>query len=232
MLTIDHLMARLYRNPLLQNVPLYDIVDHLKDFIRLIHLPSKTISKTITLEVKEFRAILPNDLISVKSVKLINGSGDKIRIPVSTEDSIEHLRDNNTLGNFSSTYSYKVVLPYIYFDVEEGSAEIIYTGIHVDEKGYPILPDIPSLAMAFENFVKLQYFTVLVENNQLSENSLARAEQQYNWYFGQAERELEQFTEDKAESLMNQLIRLLPDRDAFYSDFKFNSNKENLNLDA
>jgi len=232
-MTIDSIIERLYRNPLLQNVSTYDALAYLKDFIGLLHITAFQKKKVSTFTIVEFRAKLPEDFQGVHSVRAINNAGTKVRIPSSTEEGIEDLASVGPLMNDTAeTYAYKIVPPFIYTDFKEGKVEIIYYGFQLDDKGFPILPDIPSLAIAFENYVKCQYFTMLVELGQINPVALDRAEQQYGFYVGQAERELENFTPDKAESLTNALIRLLPDRDAFRTDFKYNSNKENINLNA
>jgi hypothetical protein len=129
-----------------------------------------------------------------------------------------------------NTVTYKHVPGWIYFDFEAGMVEIIYSAFMVDDNGFPLIPDNESLLLAIENYVKVQYFIILFETGHLSEKALERAETQYAWYIGQASNFFSTPTEDEAETIFDSICRLVPDRDAFFTNFKYNSNTERLKL--
>jgi hypothetical protein len=140
---------------------------------------------------------------------------------------------NSVVGrsqNSSNTITYKHVPGWLYFDFETGRVEVIYSVFMVDDNGFPLLPDNESLILAIENYIKFKYFTVLFEVGRISEKALDRAETQYTWYMGQASNSFSTPTEDEAETIFSAICRLVPDRDAFFTNFKYNSNTEHLKL--
>jgi len=130
----------------------------------------------------------------------------------------------------SNTITYKHVPGWIYTDFSTGMVELIYSAYKLDDNGFPLLPDNESLILAIENYIKFQYFTILFEMGQIAEKVLDRAEQQYLWYVGQASNSYDTPTEDEAEVIFDAICRLIPDREAFFTNFKYSSNTEQLKL--
>jgi len=224
MITINDIMYRVYRNPLLQNVRKVDIVEDIKSVLKLLNVPVHLEEKRIVINVQEYRAILPKDLHQVKHVIAMNVGGYQRRLRHSSDIRVEH--QGEFRDKIVSTATYKVVPGWLYTDFKSGDVEVIYTGFTLDPDGYPLIPDDESLLLAIIAFVKVNYFTTLVEMGHMAMGILERAEQQYNWYMGQASNSLDMPTSEETESLFNALIRLIPDRDSFETNDKFRSNKE------
>lgn len=224
MITINDIMYRIYRNPLLQNVSKGDIVEDIKTVLKLLDVPVHLEEKRIVINVQEYRAKIPSDLHKVKSVMAMNVGGNQVRLRHSSDIRVEH--QGEFRDRIASTATYKVVPGWIYTDFKSGDVEVIYTGFTLDSDGYPLIPDNESLLLAIEGYVKVNYFTVLVEMGHMAMGILERAEQQYNWYMGQASNSMDMPTSEETESLFNALIRLIPDRTSFETNNKFRSNKE------
>jgi len=224
MITVEDIMYRVYRNPILQNVRKVNIVEDIKTVLRLLDVPAHMEEKRIVVFVEEYRAKLPKDLHKVKVVTAMNVGGVTKRLKPSSDTRIEH--QGKYRDQFLSTTTYKVVPGWIYTDFKSGDIEIIYTGFSTDASGLPLIPDNESLILAILGYIKVQYFLERVETGELSMAILERAEQQYNWYIGQASNSLDMPTSDETESLFNALIRLIPDRNSFDTNDKFRSNKE------
>ncbi len=224
MITIDDIMYRIYRNPLLQNVRKVDIVEDIKTVLKLLDVPVHLEEKRIILNVQEYRVKTPKDLHQVKSVMAMNVAGYQKRLRVSSDVRVEH--QGKYRDSFMSTATYKVVPGWLYTDFKSGDIEVIYTGFTLDASGYPLIPNNESLLLAIEGYVKVNYFTMLVELGHMNMAILERAEQQYNWYIGQASNSMDMPTAEETESLFNALIRLIPDRTSFETNDKFRSNKE------
>lgn len=224
MVTINDIMYRVYRNPLLQNVRKVDIVEDIKTVLKLLDVPVHLKEKRIVINVQEYRAILPKDLHKVKSVIAMDLGGQQQRLKHSSDIRIEH--QGEFRDKLASTATYKVVPGWLYADFKSGDVEVIYTGFTLDAEGYPLIPDNESLLLAIEGYIKVNYFTTLVETGHMAMGILERAEQQYNWYIGQASNSLDMPTSEETESLFNALIRLVPDRNSFDTNDKYRSNKE------
>ena len=69
-INIRELLSRLLRHPLLQDVTLEQVVQHTIDFISIVGMPKFYLDKEQTIEIKEYRGLLPCDLISINQVKV------------------------------------------------------------------------------------------------------------------------------------------------------------------
>jgi len=226
MVTINDILFRIYRNPLLRNVRKIDVVEDIKSVMELLDIPASMEEKRVVLTVQEYRVVTPKDLHVVKYVMAMNLNGVSQRLRSSSDDRIQHQKVYR--DQLASTATYKVVPGWIYTDFASGDIEVVYTGITMDDSGFPLIPKNESLLKAIENYVKTQYFTMLHEMGHISIEALERAEQQYAFYAGQTSNSFSMPTPDETESLFNALVRLIPDRDSFDTNFKFGSNKENL----
>ena len=227
MVTLDDILFRVYRNPLLQNVRKVDVVDHVKAVLKLLDIPATFKKESRILKIEGFRCILPNNLYKLEGVNAVNSAGvPGIRLKPSSDARIQHQGERS--DKKPTTVTYKHVPGWIYTDFEEGEIEIIYTAFQVDNSGFPMIPDNESLLLAIENYIKVQYFTILVETGHMSSTILDRADQQYAWYIGQASNDFDTLSMEETQSLFDAIIRLVPDRNAFFNNFKYSSNTEKL----
>lgn len=228
MLTMNDILYRVYANPILRNVRKVDVVDHVKSLTKLLNIPATFVEKSVNLHIKGFRAPLPQDLYKILGVTSLDTPGGTpgVRLKSTADSRIQHNRDNPS--SYPTNVTYKEVPGLIYMDKEEADIEVIYTAFNVDENGFPLLPDNESLLKAIENYIKVQYFTILVETGHMPDKVLDRAEKQYEWYVGQATNSFATPTEDEAETIFDAIVRLIPNRDSFFVNFKYDSNTETL----
>ena len=227
MISINDILFRVYRNPILKNVRKVDVVEYTKSLINLLHIPITYEEKSIKLKIVDYRAILPKELKNVRGVSMVSSTGDiGIRVKASTDQRVQHNRKTTDVK--ADAIAYKWVPGWIYTEFKAGEVEVIYEAFRLDTNGFPLLPDNESLLLAIENYIKVQYFTILVETGHMTMAILEKAEQQYSWYAGQATQYFDTPTEDEAENIVSALTNLLPAGDAFFTNFKYSSNIENL----
>ena len=68
-ISIKEVMSRLTRFSYLNNITLEQVIQLVSDFIGKMGLPGIYVDKIVTLEVEDYRALLPCDLIQVLQVK-------------------------------------------------------------------------------------------------------------------------------------------------------------------
>lgn len=226
MKTINDIIFRVYRNPILQNIKKSDIVTYVKEVMGLLDVPAAMEEKRIILNIINYRVVTPSDLHIIKAVSALNYNSREVRLHHSSDDRILHQHERRDPQ--PSTITYKYVPGYIYTDFESGDIEVIYTAFSTDQDGFPLIPNEPSLLAAIENYIKVQYFTVLADMGMVSEQALHRAETQYAWYIGQAANKFTTPTPEETESLFNAIARLIPDRQAIDTNFKYNAVPQNL----
>lgn len=63
----------------------------------------------------------------------------------------------------SPDLTYKIQGTVIYTSIKEGTIEIAYRSIAVDDEGYPLVSDKSSFTRALELYIKKQCFTILFD---------------------------------------------------------------------
>ena len=122
--------------------------------------------------------------------------------------------------------TYKTQGMTIFTSTKDLDLEIAYRGFAVDDEGYPLLPDNSSFLRGLENYIKLQWFTILFDMGKISQNILYNAQQEYSWAAGDAQSEFSRLDLDKAETLFNSFKTLLPRNNEHWKTFFTNGSKE------
>lgn len=197
-------MDRLTRHPLLQDIPFETVVDYTVDFIRIVGTPPSFLDKTTIIDIVDYRGILPCDYYEMTQVRLNDGSKRTFRY---TTDSF-HMSNNKPE---LSDLTYKIQGNCIFTaPLEQGQIEIAYQAMPMDEEGYPLIPDNSSYSRALEAYIKREWFTILFDQGKLNGQVLARADQEYSFYVGQAQSEIIMPTIDQMEAISNMWNTLLP----------------------
>jgi hypothetical protein len=68
-INIREILSRILRHPLLQDLNLESAVQYTVDFLGIMGLPSTYINKEVSIDVDNYRGVLPCDLISINQVK-------------------------------------------------------------------------------------------------------------------------------------------------------------------
>jgi hypothetical protein len=109
-----------------------------------------------------------------------------------------------TAGN-----TYKFNGNYIYTSFSHGTIDIAYDGILLDEEGFPMIPNDPSVEKAIENYIKSQYLGIMADMGKDVRYACEHAEKEYCWYVGKSQANASNMSLDKRESLSNTMNRLI-----------------------
>lgn len=122
----------------------------------------------------------------------------------------------------SSVYEYTVRDPYLRFSFKEGQIALSYLRVKVDDLGFPLVPDHYSVNEAMTRYVR---YKLLQKQYDISdapavERKYLKAEQDWQWYCGQAGSYLMMpKTIDDMEDLTQQRSYLLPRQYSYYGFF-------------
>lgn len=217
-ISIKIILDRLLRHPLLQDLPFETAVDYTLDFLRIVGVPKIFEDRSETVEVKNYRAVLPCDLLNIIQVKE-HRSSYAIR---STTDTFYQTDESPA----PYEYTFKVQGDILYTNMREGSLDIAYKAIATDDEGYPIIPDDASFIRALEQYIKKQWFTILFDMGKIQPAVLQNAQQEYAFYVGQAQNRLVMPSLSEMESLTNMWASLLHKTNEFKKGFKHTGAKE------
>ena len=188
-------------HPLLVDLSFETAVLYTLEFLRIVGVTRIFEDRFKTLEVKDYRAVLPCDLLDIIQVKE-HCSAYALRATTDT-----FYQDDR--GPAPYEYTFKVQGDILYTNMKEGALDIAYKAIVTDEEGYPMIPDDSTFIRALEQYIKKQWFTILFDMGRIQPAVLQNAQQEYAFYVAQAQNKLVMPTLSEMESLSNMWTSLL-----------------------
>lgn len=217
---------------MLRDIPFETAVEYTVDFISLLGVPALYEEKTAIVKVSNWRGQLPCDFEQM------------IQVRVAPEQHCEKWKNYQFANMGTYRYSghsfhmsefkpdsdmsltYKVQGMVIFTSTKDVDLEIAYRGFAVDAEGYPLLPDNASFLRGLENYIKLQWFTILFDMGKISSAVMSNTQQEYAWAVGDAQSEFARLDMDKAETLFNSFKTLLPRNNEHWKQFFTNGSRE------
>lgn len=195
-------------HPLLQDLTLERAVTYTVDFIRIVGMPTIFQEKTQEVEIENHRGSLPCDFHEMIQVRTNHEKCGHYLGGV-----FRYSTDNfhmSEVQHESPDLTYKIQGRVIYTSIKEGTIEIAYRAIAVDDEGYPMVPDKSSFTRALELYIKKQCFTILFDLGKINQAVYANVQQEYAWAVGQAQSDLIRPSIDEMQSITNALNTLVP----------------------
>lgn len=215
------------RHPMMRDIPFETAVEYTVDFISLMGTPALYDEKTAIVKVDNWRGELPCDFVEMIQVRIAPDSNDAkhfVGTPVYRYSGHSFHMSNTKPYNGGLTYKTQGMV--IFTSTKDVDVEIAYRAFAVDDEGYPLLPDNTSFLRGLENYIKMQWFTILFDMGKLPQAVLQNAQQEYAWAAGDAQSEFSRLDLDKAETLFNSFATLLPRNNEHWKAFFTNGSKE------
>lgn len=219
-INIREALSRVLRHPLLQDVTLEQAVQYTIDFIGIFGMPKLYQDKEDILHIKDFRAKLPCDLISISQVKDCNTG---ICLRSMTDNFMPRNNDDREL-------SFKTQGQVLYTSFKTGDVLVSYKAIPVDKDGFPLLIDNPVFLKALEAYIKREVFTILFDMGKIAPAVLQNTQQQYAWLAGQLQSEFTIPSQSEMESISRMWNTLIQRTSEFNNGFSSLGNKEYIKL--
>ena len=213
---------------MLRDIPFESAVEYAVDFIQLMGTPALYDEKTAIVKIHNWRGALPCDFYSMNQVRVAPSSKTAVGIlPTYRYSGASfHMSDSKPNQGDTGEYTYKIQGMVIFTSTRNTDIEISYRAFAVDEEGYPLLPDNTSFLRGLENYIKLQWFTVLFDMGKISAQVLQNTQQEYAWAAGDAQSEFSRLDLDKAETLFNSFKTLLPRSNEHWKGFFTTGSRE------
>ena len=226
---IRRVLDNLMEHPLLRDITLEQVVRYVIRFISLHGYPKMFQDKIENVDIKDFRGILPCDLISITQVKdlatglCLRAMTDTFpkglepsppKSPKPNKDLLNNVKDITQqyippVHKFDEEPSFKTQGRIIFTSFSEGCVEIAYRAIPVDEDGFPLLIDNENYLAALEAYIKVQIFTIKFDTGKINANVLQNAQQSYAFLAGELSEEFCQPSYSEAEALSRMLNTLI-----------------------
>lgn len=209
-ISIKEILDNILDNPLLRDVSLERVVNYAQRFIRRVGMPKEFIEKTAVINIEDWRGELPCDYFEMIQVRTEYTDGSSLKEPIYYRYSTDnfHMSTHKLDDDFKDP-TYKIQGRIIFTSTKDTPIEIAYRAIKVDEEGYPMIPDNSTFAEALEAYIKVKVYTILFDQNKISNAALQNAQQEYCWAIGAAQNELVMPSIDEMESITNLWNQLL-----------------------
>lgn len=215
---IQNVLDRLLRHPLLQDLSLEAAVQYTVDFLGIIGLPKSYEDKIASIEINNYRGVLPCDIVAINQVKhgnnYLQGMSDTF---------------GKCYNKLNSPESFKTQGNIIYTSFKEGNIDVSYKAIPVDEHGFPLIPDNSIFLKTLELYIKKEWFTILFDLGKINNAVLQNTQQEYAFKVGQLRNEFIIPSVSEMEAITNMLNTLIPRVNEFSKGFRTLGNKEYIN---
>lgn len=222
-INLKELASRLTRHPLMIDLTFEAIIQYTIDFIGTLGLPPIYIDKVVTVDIDNYRASLPCDLVAIRQVK---DSKNNISLRATTDTFHLLHEENDSIKRQEGTF--KTQGNIIYTSFKKGSIDIAYRAIPVDTEGLPLIPDNSIFLKTLELYIKKEWFTILFDMNKISPAVLQNIQQEYAWKVGQLNTEFTLPSISEMEAISNMMSQLIPRTNEFRKGFKSLGNREYL----
>ena len=220
-INLKEVASRLTRHPLMIDLTFESIIQYTIDFIGTIGLPPIYLDKVVTIDIDNYRASLPCDLVAIRQVK---DSKNNISLRATTDTFHLLHEENESIKRQEGTF--KTQGNIIYTSFKKGSVDIAYRAIPVDTEGLPMIPDNSIFLKALELYIKKEWFTILFDMNKISPAVLQNIQQEYAWKVGQLNTEFTLPSISEMEAISNMMSQLIPRTNEFRKGFKSLGNRE------
>ena len=207
---LEEVLSRILRHPLMQSMDYETGIQYVIDFLRTVGFHQSYIEKYECISIKDYRALLPEDLVDIIQVKKDN------TYLKSMSSSVYDKTNNNT---------FKTQGNIIYTSFKEGDIEIYYRAIPIDENGAPLIPDHPIFLKALELYIKKEWFTILFDLGKINNQVLQNTQQEYAFKVAQCTNMFIIPSVSEMQTITNLLNRMLLDDNQFNRGFKELGNK-------
>lgn len=210
-ISIEEVLSRVTRHPMLQDVDLEAGIQYTLDFISEIGLPNIYEEKQACVDICNFRGLLPCDLVDIIQVR-----DEKSKI------CLRYMTDtfNGSSREIPGGSSFKTAGRNIITSFKEGKVRIAYHAIKVDENELPMLPDDPLFLKALELYIKKERFSVLFDIGKLKFEVFSKAEQDYCWEMGKCRNRFLTPSINEMQAITGMMHRLIPSKHDFHHGFK------------
>ena len=242
--SLGSIIWRVLKNPLCSELTYEECAEYALEFIKLLGAPVAYIDNIDKIELTNYKAELPCNILYINGIRYFNSNGDNnvygaIAMREST-DIYHHdplnFSNNGYVNNYSeiqfpiaynsNEYTYSIQKGIIFTSKRDGIIEIAYKGIAVDEDGYPMIPDNEKVSLGMEYYIMSRYLEPLYLIGKITDKAFEYIQQKRYFYMPSAVNSLQMPSVDGMESLMNSLNRLIIPTNSHKNFFKNSGQKE------
>jgi hypothetical protein len=224
--SLKSVLWKVFRNPAIGETSYEEAAEFAIEALQLINTPLVKVNKVSDLiEVKEHKAFLPDDILTLRGIRIINNEDDFSdgAIALTHATDIYHqgmLCDDPEDSQFRQELTYEIQQNKIILDVEEAFIQISYQALGTDKDGFPTIPDNRKVKLALEYYILYRLLEPYYDLGKISDKAFNRITQNKDWYMGAAQSDTKVVSMDHWEAVMNSINRLIVNDTAHQNFFK------------
>lgn len=223
-ISIKEILDNILDHPKMQKLSLERAINYAVRFIRIVGMPNVFIDKYATIDINNYRGVLPCDFNSITQVRLQDDKHKNLFFRATTDTFHTHSDEDK------HDLTYKIQGGVIFTSIKEGTVEIMYKAIPIDDDGFPLIVDDSSFIRALELFIKKEYFTILFDTKKINRFILQNVQQEYAWAVGQAQSSLIKLSLDQMQSFTNMMNTLVVRTKEHKQGFKTLGKEEHIRI--
>lgn len=227
-ISLKVIIDRIMDDPIMKDINIDTATREAVDCIQIIANPDFMYTpEPVYLDVEEYKAELPYNLVNILKVDLIDGETNR-RISLNTiSDPYYRGYNSRTDRSDNNEYSsYKIQGDYLYTNYKTGRIHLAYEEIPVDTDGFIMIPDNSSVIKCVEFYIKAYHYHIKWVTDKLSGDKFKWVNDQKDWYMGKAQSSQLLEGYDTANSLANILGTFINNKDSHILDYTHITDKE------
>lgn len=215
-ITLVGIIDRLQRNPILDKLSEEEAIDYAVDCIKLLGTDKYLLNDSAILDVSNYRAALPQNYVSIEHLRVVDKDADKSRINARPSTDTYHYNAKNESELDQSVlqdFTFNIRGNFVYTSFKEGKIEIAYKSLLMNEGGELMIPDSFAAIKAIENYIAYQHLLGLWGIGKIPDKVMSKYEQEYLWYIGKAQSDINNMNLSQRESLSDQMTQMFDNRD-------------------
>jgi len=236
--SLEPIIESIYRNEgYAHELDWGDAISWAGEALGLIAAPSLYIDKitgnsliTPNITIADYRGALPVDFVSI----LPGGVRSATNKEVYEEATDTFFKAPNTTDeaphNKTGRRVHQIKNGFIYIEEETGSLELAYKAFMIDDRGFPMIPDLERVQQCIRAYITFRNDHRLWRKNQLDRVTYEESKQEKDWYMGSAQNALKIMSPEKREIWTRQWTRMIQPIASHDYSYAYVGNREDLNI--
>lgn len=222
--SVERVIENVYRDfPFEDSIEFEQVLEWVGIAIGLLGAPGLHKKDVCSITIDDYKGQLPDGIVNITAVRYKGTNGTRAMRYEGDPFIIKRYCDSqNSVVNLckcSGDLTYLLNNNYMFTSFEEGTVEIAFDRVLIDDNGWPLIPDDEGVIQAMTHFVAFKVAQKLWMLDQLSKDKFQYIRQQKDWYMGKALSRSKMLSIDQMESFKNMTVRLIPKLNAHADHF-------------
>ena len=226
-ISLKEILWKVFRHPLVNDLNYEDAAMYSSEAIKLLGIPLAYINKVETIQINNYKAGLPNNIINIKGIKHL-GSNSQVTHSTDTFNEVENPEQPEYERNNIKEFTYTIENGVVKTSFENCKIQISYSTLPTDEDCFPLIPDNEKVKLGIYYYILHQHLEPLWLMGKITDKAFNYIEQKRHFYMGASQSSMQLRNLDHAQAMVNSINRLIINTTAHENFYKFMGQKEKI----